>query len=155
MFSQINKNDNWSGIFPSILTKKLYLKLDEPFHVLFAQFVELDEIIGESLLVPRQGFLTREVFESACQLQMHIPLIRHESESVHTLLALAAAGWGVAVVQLNANITRTAIPLRQDDKNLCVEISAAWNPHAHLPSAAMDLVDAVDDIVRKKIASAL
>jgi len=113
--------------------------------------LELDEVVTENLLVLRRGFLTREVFESACQLEMHMPSVRHESESVHTLLALVEAEWGVAILQANANIERTAIPLLHDGKNLRVELSAAWNPHAHLPPATMILVDAVDSALREKI----
>lgn len=112
--------------------------------------VELREVVSEPLLLLRRGFLGREHFESACLLAELIPSPRHESESVHTLLALVEAGLGVAIVQVNARIRRYAVPLLQDGKAICVELSAAWNPHAHLPRAAEELIDGVISVMREK-----
>ena len=113
--------------------------------------LDVSDLLTEPLLLLRRGFLTRDVFESACQLAHIVPSVRQESDSVHTLLALVEAGAGSAVVQANANIGRVAIPLSQGGQLLSVELLAAWNPYAELMPAAAGLIDAVDSAITEKV----
>lgn len=114
------------------------------------RFIELEEVVAQPLLLLRRGFLTREVFESACQLGHAIPNVRHESQSVHTLLSLVKAGFGVAVVPGNADVGARFASLFQDGRQVAIETAAAWNPHAHLPPETGTLIDALEEVMRQK-----
>jgi len=113
--------------------------------------LDVSDLLTEPLLLLRRGFLTRDIFESACQLAHIVPSVRQESDSVHTLLALVEAGAGSAVVQANAKIGRPAIPLSQGGQLLSVELLAAWNPHSKLMPGAAGLIDAVDKALGEKV----
>jgi DNA-binding transcriptional LysR family regulator len=79
-----------------------------PFHVLVAYSpslpirgdgeVDVRTLVDVPLLLLDRGFGTRKHFDAACRLARLEPSIFLESGAVHTLLALAEAGFGVAVV---------------------------------------------------------
>ena len=50
------------------------------------------------LLLPNKSFAVRQAFDAACRIAEFKPNVRFESRTPHTLLALAEAGLGVAVV---------------------------------------------------------
>ena len=50
------------------------------------------------LLLPNKSFAVRQAFDAACRIAEFKPNIRFESRTPHTLLALAEAGLGIAVV---------------------------------------------------------
>ena len=50
------------------------------------------------LLLPNRSFAVRQAFDAACRIAEFKPNVRFESRTPHTLLALAEAGLGVAVV---------------------------------------------------------
>lgn len=60
--------------------------------------VEVVELANEPLLLLRSEFASREWFESACRLARIRPRVLLESGAPHTSIALAAAGYGIAVV---------------------------------------------------------
>ncbi|MBM3572971.1 MAG: LysR family transcriptional regulator [Alphaproteobacteria bacterium] len=63
-----------------------------------ARSIDIVQLAQQPLLLLRPGNATRGVFDSACGLASVRPDIVFESGAVHTLLGLAAAGYGVAVV---------------------------------------------------------
>lgn len=66
--------------------------------------IEITRLAGHPLLVLSSGYHFRTSFDAACRLAGLVPNISIESQSPHTLLALAEAGQGVAIIQ-------TAVPL--------------------------------------------
>jgi len=50
------------------------------------------------LLLPNRSFAVRQAFDAACRIAEFRPNVRFESRTPHTLLALAEAGLGIAVV---------------------------------------------------------
>lgn len=50
------------------------------------------------LLLPNRSFAVRQAFDAACRMAEFKPNVRFESRTPHTLLALAEAGLGIAVV---------------------------------------------------------
>src|SRR5262245_15531532 len=60
--------------------------------------VEISNLAAYPLLLPDTSFGVRTTFDAACRLAGHKPQVFIESRAPHTLLALAEAGHGVAVV---------------------------------------------------------
>jgi DNA-binding transcriptional LysR family regulator len=60
--------------------------------------VEVRALAELPLLLPTSGFATRKLFDAACRLDRLEPRVFIESSAPHSLLALAAAGHGVAII---------------------------------------------------------
>ncbi len=60
--------------------------------------IEVDRLAPHPLLLLDSGFGFRRAFDAACRLAGLKPNIRLESRAPHTLLALAEAGHGVAII---------------------------------------------------------
>jgi len=75
--------------------------------------LEIDELVDGPLLLTRRDFGWREWFDAACQVAHIRPRVLLESGAPPTLLALAQAGYGVAIVPSNARIPRglRAVPI--------------------------------------------
>ena len=98
--------------------------------------VDIREISADRLLALRSNFGSRYLFETACRLVRMKPNIIHESNSAHTLIALAAAGHGIAVIPATVKVHREDIHLAQlhfNNTPLHFELFAAWNPTNPLP----------------------
>ena len=114
--------------------------------------VEIGEMADQPLLLLRRGYLTREVFESACQLAHLAPSVKHESDSLQTIVSLSRAGYGVGVVPGNALIRGRFASLLQHGRQITLDVAAAWNPEAHLPQEIDELIDALADTMRREVA---
>jgi DNA-binding transcriptional LysR family regulator len=62
------------------------------------QTIEIDRLASYPLLLMDSEFVVRRTFDAACRLARLKPNILLESRAPHTLLALAEAGLGVAIV---------------------------------------------------------
>ncbi len=103
-----------------------------------ASAIRMDDIAGDSFLLMRRGFLTRHLFDQACAAHGVRPRIFLESDSTHTLCALAHDGHGVAVVSSSAQDTeyiRQAIPIQSDRCQTEADVSAIWNPNLYRPAS--------------------
>jgi DNA-binding transcriptional LysR family regulator len=63
-----------------------------------ADTVEIAQLAEHPLLLPKKKFATRAIFDAACRLARVKPRVVLESRAAQALLALAAAGHGVAIV---------------------------------------------------------
>jgi len=96
---------------------------------------EIATLVHQPLLLLRKGFMTRRMFDRACAqagLRMRCVL---ESDSAQTLLALAQAGYGVAVVSSTA-LSRAGINatlLTLDGQALTQPVHSVWNPRRYRP----------------------
>ena len=68
--------------------------------------IELTELNKHPLLILTKGFKSREVFDSACSIVQSNPHVVLESGAPHTLLALASAGHGVAILPSSVVVKR-------------------------------------------------
>jgi DNA-binding transcriptional LysR family regulator len=68
--------------------------------------IEIGQLASYPLLLLDSTYVFRKSFDAACRLAGFEPNIMIESRAPHTLLALAEAGYGVAIVQ-------TAVPIRR------------------------------------------
>src|SRR6185436_4979575 len=105
--------------------------------------VEVEELVGEPLLLLREGFMTRRLFDGACQVAHLTPRVVLESGSPHCLLALVDSGLGVAVVPSTVRFPREhprVVPLAQDGRVLGLWMQAVWDPRRYTSAAVHNFV---------------
>jgi len=106
--------------------------------------LDLDELADAPLLLTRRGFGSRLWFDAACQVAHLRPHVLLESGAPHTLIALAQAGYGVAIVPSNAQLPRggvRAVPIIHRGVPVGRWVSIAWDPRRFLPPYAERFVD--------------
>lgn len=114
--------------------------------------VEVADLVEENLLLLRGGFMTRQLFDGACQVLNLRPHVVIESADPHCLLALAAGGHGIAIVPSTVRLVGvrgSVVPLHHTGQPLGLWMSAIWDPRRYLPPAAVGFVDAVYEFTRK------
>ena len=97
--------------------------------------IEVAELADEPLLLLRSEFASRDWFETACRLARIRPRVLIESGAPHTAVALAAAGYGVAVVPSTVVIPAgrlRGIPLVQRGAAVGRWLRVAWQPQRFL-----------------------
>lgn len=106
--------------------------------------VDVSDLAGESVLLLRPGFWTREVFDGACRVAHVRPRIVLEAGEARSLVALADAGRGIAVIPSTA-LVRTrrlhAAPIVQGGTPLGTWLSVIWDPGRLLPVYARSFID--------------
>lgn len=121
-----------------LFTAKLFAVLPPNHALTEAHSITVDSIAADSFLLMRRGFLTRHLFDQACAAHGVRPKIFLESDSTHTLCALAHDGHGVAVVSSSAQDTeyiRHAVPIVSDRCKTEADVSAIWNPNFYRPAS--------------------
>lgn len=106
--------------------------------------LEIVELAGEPLVLPNHEFGARAWFDAACNLSGIDPPIRLESRAPQTLVALAAIGYGVAVLPSNLNFARGAVrivPLLYRGTPVGRWSVIAWNPRRFLAPYAEAFVE--------------
>jgi DNA-binding transcriptional LysR family regulator len=114
--------------------------------------IDVVSLASHPLLLLDSGYSVRRLFNAACRLADVEPDILLESRAPHTLLALAEAGQGVAVVpsvlrtdryRLNiARITHRRKPLRD-------RYVIQWDKRRHIPSYAENFCAALAAYMRE------
>jgi DNA-binding transcriptional LysR family regulator len=98
--------------------------------------VELRRLAAYPLLTMDSSFTLRKTFDSACHLAGLKPNIQMESRSPHTLLALAEAGHGVAIVPSFVRFNRyslQAFPIMHRSKPVREPRSIFWDKRRSIP----------------------
>ena len=101
--------------------------------------VDIAELAEEPLLLLRREFGSREWFDLACQAAHIRPRVMLESAAPHTLVALAATGYAVAILPSNADVPRgvvRAVPLVHRGASIGRWAEIAWDPERFLPPYA-------------------
>lgn len=113
--------------------------------------IEIAELANEPLLLLRKEFMTRQVFDGACQIAQINPQMILESGSPQCLLSLARVGLGIAIVPstvLLGEMSENAIPLHQEGKQLGFWMSAVWDPRRHQSPPVLTFIDELCEAVR-------
>jgi len=104
------------------------------------------------LLLMDSSFAVRAAFDAACRVAEFRPNVSFESRTPHTLLALAEAGHGVAIVpsvlpthRYNLQVTR----LTYRRKPLREAYAIVWDKRRSLPPAAADFCQSLLSYVRE------
>jgi DNA-binding transcriptional LysR family regulator len=106
--------------------------------------IDVTELAREPVLLLSRDFGSRQLFDAACriaQLQPHVVL---ESRAPHSLITLAEAGQGIAVVPSTVRVTSKKVrvmPVLQSGKSLGVWGGVAWDPRRSLPPYARIFIE--------------
>jgi LysR family cyn operon transcriptional activator len=106
--------------------------------------IEVAELADEPLLLLRNEFASRDWFETACRVARIRPRVLLESGAPHTAIALAAAGYGIAVVPSTVVIPAghvRGIPLLQRGAAVGRWLRVAWQPERFLSVYAEQFID--------------
>src|SRR6516162_6242982 len=133
------------GRFESRLLYPMHaLAMLSPMHRLARRAVlEIADLADEPLLLLRRDFGSREWFDAACNFAHIQPRVLLESSAPHTLIALAATGYGIAIVPSNAQVPRGAVramPLVHRGASVGRWAIIAWDPQRFLAPYAEHFV---------------
>jgi DNA-binding transcriptional LysR family regulator len=121
-------------------------------HPLSARSVlDVSELCDEPVLLLQRGFGSRAWFDAASEIEHFKPRIRLESAAPETLVELAAAQYGVAIVPSTVIMRGRGIrvlPLVQRGAALGRWSMVGWAPRRHLPAYAERFVDELSAYVR-------
>jgi LysR family cyn operon transcriptional activator len=93
--------------------------------------LEIADLADEPLLLLRRDFGSREWFDMACQIAHVRSHVMLESAAPHTLIALAATDYGIAILPSNAQVPRgvvRAVPLVHRGASVGRWAHIAWDP---------------------------
>lgn len=108
--------------------------------------LDIRELLDDPLLLPSRGFASREWFYAACQVAHIKPRVLFESTTPQTLIALAAGGYGVAVMPTGVLIPRgrvRAVPLLHRGAPIGRWRMIAWNPERFLAPYAESFINEI------------
>lgn len=101
--------------------------------------IEIAELEDEPLLLLQRGYGSRDLFDAVCRLARIRMNIFLESNASATLLALAKAGCGFAILPSTVPLPRNGYSVRKvvrEGRPLAVATAVHWNPTYLLPSYA-------------------
>jgi DNA-binding transcriptional LysR family regulator len=125
------------------------LRLDEGL-------VDVRTLMGVPLLLPTSGFATRQLLEAACRLVRLEPTVFIESSAPHSLLALAAAGHGVAVIPSTVRVEDADLSIARvgyEGKALQTPRAVLWDKKRPLPGFAEGFLAPLATHMREVFAS--
>jgi LysR family cyn operon transcriptional activator len=126
--------------------------LPESHHLSCRTVIDVAELADEPLLRLGRGFASRDWFDAACQIAHLRPHVRLESAAPQTLIALAAAGRGIALVPSTVLISRgtvRAVPLVHRRAPIGKWLNIAWYPHRFLARYAEQFIEELVVHVRR------
>ncbi len=106
--------------------------------------LEFAELAEEPLLILRRDFGSRAWFDAACQIARVRPTVLLESSAPDTLIALAGASYGVAVVPSNVRMPARsvrAVPIIQQGSPIGRWVSISWDPRRLVATYADQFVE--------------
>jgi LysR family cyn operon transcriptional activator len=118
--------------------------------------LEVDDLADAPLLLTRRGFASRECFDTATQVRHMRPYVLLESGAPSTLVALAQAGYGIAIVASTVRIPRgrvRGVPLFQRGAPIGRWLSIAWDPRRFLAPFAEQFVEELVAYSKRDVAA--
>ena len=126
----------------------------EPFALAEAAAIEVRALQSYPLLLLDPSFALRRTFDAACRLAQVRPDVRFECSSPHTLLSLAEAGHGVAVVPSNVLLHRYTLKTKKitaQGEPLQEPLSIFWDNRRVLPAYAHTFCNLLASYIREMI----
>lgn len=117
-----------------------------------AASIDIAEVCEHKVITLRRGYKSRDLFDAACRLKALHPVIALESSAPHTMIALAQAGVGCAIVPSNTPVILPgvrAMAITIDQKPIGFEYAAAWDPNRPLPHFAQRFIKAIQSAATK------
>jgi len=113
--------------------------------------LEITELADQPLLLLRRGFGSREWFDATCGIANIRPRVLLESSAPHTLVALAATNYGIAIIPSNVQVPRgvRAVPLVHRGASIGSWAHIAWDPQRFLAPYAEQFVKEIVTYCRR------
>jgi DNA-binding transcriptional LysR family regulator len=114
--------------------------------------IDIAQLAAHPLLLLDQGYSIRRLFDAACRLADVEPDIRLESRAPHTLLALAEAGQGVAIIPSLLRTDRYALRIvrvTHRRKPVRERYAIQWDRRRPMPPYAEGFCDALAKHMRE------
>src|SRR5206468_1528540 len=114
--------------------------------------IDIGRLASYPLLLLESGYSIRRLFDAACRLADVEPDILLESRAPHTLLALAEAGQGVAIIPslLQTNSHKLAIVrVTHRRKPIRERFAIQWDKRRPLPPYAESFCEALAEYMRE------
>ena len=112
--------------------------------------IHVQEFNQERVLLNGEGFLSADLFRSACRLAQVEPETVYECSVGQTLAALAEGGMGIAVIGDSVDLRGFDLPKRYlcDSKGerLFFDLHIAWLGHRQLPPTVVHLIDHLSNV---------
>jgi DNA-binding transcriptional LysR family regulator len=92
--------------------------------------IEIAELAPYHLLLLKKSFLTRQLFDRACEISRLNPKILLESNNAQALLALVQVGQGIAILPSTVKLEnlRKVVLVRHNQRPIRLWMSAIWDP---------------------------
>jgi DNA-binding transcriptional LysR family regulator len=106
--------------------------------------LDVAQLAEEPVMLLDRTFTSREWFDAACIIAHIRPPVLMESGTPHTIVALAATGYGIAIVPSTLRFLRAgvrAVPLVQRGAPLGRWLTAAWDPQRSQAPYAERFID--------------
>jgi DNA-binding transcriptional LysR family regulator len=117
-----------------------------------AGLIDIGRLASYPLLLPDPGYSIRRLFDAACRLADVEPNILLESRAPHTLLALAEAGQGVAIIpslQRTDRYNLQIVRVTHRRKPIQERVAVQWDKRRPLPGYAESFCEALVDYMRE------
>jgi LysR family cyn operon transcriptional activator len=114
--------------------------------------VEVVELADEPLLLLDRDFGTRQLFDAACRIAHIRPRAVLEGTDVHSLITLAEAGQGIAVVPSTVRFMSRKVrimPILQEGKSLGTWSAVVWDLRRPLPVYAEGFIQELEASTRR------
>ena len=116
--------------------------------------IDIGKVVEHPLLLPNTSYATRNLFDAACRLADVRPLVRLESGSSRTLLALAEAGHGIAILpsilRLQGDGLRV-LRVTHRGEPLWIAPAVIWDKRRMLPHHAQRFAEALAEHVKTSV----
>jgi DNA-binding transcriptional LysR family regulator len=110
--------------------------------------IDIRRLAEYPLLLSKATNATRSLFDAACRIAHVRPNIRLESDAAHAVLALAAAGYGVAVapsiLRPHPRVMRS-LRVTHARKSLDIDLAVIWDKRRIVPRYAAEFANLLAD----------
>jgi DNA-binding transcriptional LysR family regulator len=115
--------------------------------------IDVTDLAPYRLLLLRRNFLSRQLFDSACNMAHVDPKVLLESHNAQALLALAKVGQGIAILPSTVkleNVRQRVVPVWHDQKPIGMWMSAIWDPRRYVTPAAKIFIEEAYQFTRNE-----
>jgi LysR family transcriptional regulator, nitrogen assimilation regulatory protein len=117
-----------------------------------AGMIDIGDLASQPLLLLESGYSIRRLFDAACRLAGVEPNVLVESRAPHTLLALAEAGHGVAIIPSllrTERYTLRIVRVTHERKPLQERLVIQWDQRRPMPPYAESFCEALAEYMRR------
>jgi DNA-binding transcriptional LysR family regulator len=151
LLETVATDDPQFGIYP-VPPLEIVAACHPSFRLERGRMIDVSRIASHPLLLLDPSFGLRKTLDVICRLERLKPKILIESRAPHTLLALAEAGLGVAIISSAIRTHRYAlrtVRITYKRKPIRVPLAVVWDKRRVLPRYAQDFCESLAAHMRK------